>query len=403
MTGNVHIPQGTQDYLPLEYAYKAKVESTFLQQFTEWGYQPVETPVLEYLDVFTGAQNGFEEQSMFKLTDQEGRLLALRPDLTIPLARLCCTKLRELEQVRLCYVGNAYQFAAQRERAGLREYTQAGVELLGPDCPAADSEVVALAIEALQQTGLQGFQIEIGQAEFFKGLMEDAGLPQEEIDAAAMDVESKNTLALEIRLQQAGVDETLKNRILELPLLYGGREVLARAREYSANPRCIRAIDNLEQVMDQLARYGVNQSVSVDLGMVPSLHYYTGIIFRGMVEDMGYPLLTGGRYNNLLRRFGKDMPATGFAVYIKPLLIALERQGVLRAERQGNVIIGVEGEVSDLVIAAIRAMRMSGMQVEQFHGTREEMTAYAAATNARSAMWYDAQGRSYHVYGKEER
>ena len=326
------IPYGVQDYLPIECAHKNQIEQAILKLFGDSDYQRVETPILEYMDVFSTGVGAFDQESMFKLSDNKGQLLVLRPDMTMPMARLAATKLKDQEVLRLSYCGDIFHFFESEDSANLKQVTQLGVELMGVNGAKSDAEVVGLAINALKTAGLQNVQIELGQVEFFKGLIEEAGLNEEEGEAIRHRVEQKDTLAIEMVLQKNGISGVLKNKIMELPVLYGGREVLETARGYSDNPRCIKAIENLEAIIAELDAMGLADCISIDLGLVQSVHYYTGMVFKGISDKLGYPILTGGRYDDLVKQYGRDIPATGFAMGVKPLLIALERQGNLGGE-----------------------------------------------------------------------
>lgn len=387
------VPEGTQDYLPVECRHKRILQQKIERVFESWGFQPVETPAMEYLELFNAGVGAFEQERLFKLIDGQGRLNALRPDITMPLARLAATRMRDEELIRLFYQGNVYNFAGEDANGGLKEYTQMGVELMGEPGVDGDAEVIALSIRVMEAAGLTGFQLEIGQVEFFKGLMEEAGFAAEETEEIRELVERKNFLALELRLQQAGVHGRLKNNIMELPALYGDADVLRTARTYSTNRRCLAALDNIERILIILADYGLDRFVSIDLGMVQSIHYYSGIIFRGMVEHLGYPILTGGRYDHLVAEFGRDLPATGFAMSVKAMLIALERQGFLdTGPGPVDQMVGFDPDFRSQAIGIIEAARMGGKSVEQYFGDRDKLGQAARNRNAEEALWVGKNG-----------
>ncbi len=396
-----HIPPGTQDYLPVECAHKRELEERARRTFAAWGYDEVETPSMEYYDVFRGTVGDFEQERLFKLTDSSGRLLVLRPDLTMPLARVAATKLADRSVARLFYVGDAYQFAGTPNAGGAREFAQTGVELLGQCGPLADAEVIALAITALKTAGLTDFQIDIGQVEFFKGLMEEAGLSPEQSEQVRLHVDDKNMLAIEMLMQEAGVSGELRNRILELPMLYGGPEVLDVADSYTGNSRSRRAIRSMRETLAVLSGYGLDEHISIDLGMVQSINYYSGVIFRGISRYLGYPLLAGGRYDGLMAEFDRPMAATGFALYVKPVLIALERQGSLNGARPVDAVAAVSAGDGAAALAALQALRAQGMRVEQYYGEPDGLIAYARQRGASIALRW--QGAAYAEVWKEDR
>lgn len=235
---------------------------------------------------------------MLKTFDNHGRILVLRPEFTTPIARLAASKLRgEALPLRLCYLGTAYANPSPKGARQRAEFTQAGVELMGCDGAQADAEVVMLALESMRASGLADYMVEIGQVDFFKGLMEEAGLDEETTELVRTYVEEKNMLAIELLLRGNGAAEAAIARIRELPMLFGGREVFARAEKLSASPKCRAALENLRAIYDALCACGFEDFVTIDLGMVHAIGYYTGMIFRGISASFGQPLLSGGRYD----------------------------------------------------------------------------------------------------------
>lgn len=288
----------------------------------------VETPVLEYIDVFSIGSIGFETEDMFKLSDSNGSLLVLRPDITMPIARMAATKLKDENYLKLCYCGNVFHLQGEKNE-GYKQVTQIGIELLGDDSYNADAECLILAINSLKEAGLEDFQIEVGQTQFFKGLMKEAGFDDADYEQMRRYVEMKDMLSMEMMLKEKNVELSLRNDILELPALYGGTEILKTAGKYSKNKLCKKAVENVEKVLKTVEKAGLIDYVSIDFSIVQSVHYYTGIVFKGICHNLGYPLLTGGRYDNLIKNYGKDMPAVGFAMTSKHILIALDREGKL--------------------------------------------------------------------------
>ena len=323
-----NIPYGLQDYLPLEYSHKETTENKIIDCFKQSGYQMVETPILENYDVFCVRSGGFEAEDMFKLTDSNGSLLVLRPDITMPIARMAATKLKDEENLKLCYCGNVFHLKGEKNE-GYKQVTQIGIELMGDNSYKADAECLIMAIKSLKESGLNDFQIEVGQTEFFKGLMKDAGFDDASYEQMRRFVEMKDMLSMELMLKDKNIALDLRNDILELPALYGGIEILETARKYSKNPLCKKAVENVEKVLKIVEQEGLIDYISIDFSIVQSVHYYTGIVFRGICPNLGYPLLTGGRYDNLVKNYGKDMPAVGFAMTSKHILIALDREGQL--------------------------------------------------------------------------
>jgi ATP phosphoribosyltransferase regulatory subunit len=390
LSNKTHLPPGTQDYLPEECAHKRDIEGKARRCFSSWGYDEIETPCMEYMEVFRGSVGDFEQERMFKFSDSTGRLLALRPDITMPLARLAATRLSGSGKLRMFYIGNAFQFSGSDAAAGMREFTQTGVELMGEPGPMADAEVIALSIAVLKAAGLRDFQIDIGQVQFFKGLMQEAGLTDEQAEEARRLVEDKNMLAIEMLMQRAGISGSLRNRIMELPALYGGAEVLQTAGTFSTNKICRGALEYMKQTLDALSNYGMDEYISIDLGMVQSINYYSGIIFRGISKYLGHQLLAGGRYDRLVEEFGRNLPATGFAFSLKPVLIALERQGGLPCGCKLEAVACFKPGDGPGPLMALEAMRAQGRRIEQFYGSCAELAEYAAGRGAEEALcWKD--------------
>ncbi len=397
----LYTPAGVQDDLPDACRAIRALEARAEKVFAQWGYEPVAPAVVEHMEVFTNQVSAFPQEAMFKFCDQEGRLLVLRPDITTTAARLAATRLRDEDILRLSYRGPAFHFSGEDHTAGLREFTQMGVELMGVEGPQADAEVIALAITALKEIGIDSFQIDVGQVNYFIGLAEDAGLSGAAIEQLRQAVEQKNSLSIEMLLQEAQVEEKTRERILQLPMLYGGKEVLDTARDYSSNPRCRQAVENIEAVWSILEEYGLADYLSIDLGMVQSIGYYTGIIFRGMCEQMGYSILTGGRYDKLVGEFGRDMAATGFAMGVKPLLTALERRGCIEADKPVDAVVGYAPEARRQALTWMAQLRDQGLRVRQSFDGLSVLKPYAQANPQIKVYWVQPDAVSTLLPGKE--
>ena len=276
---------------------------------------------------------------MFKFTDSQGRILVLKPDMTIPIARVAATKLKEnVWPAKIFYVGNTFSFS---ELGGgkQKEYTQAGVEVLGVNSPEADAELIALAIQALKLAGIEEFQIDIGQVDFFRGLMEQSGLPSIEAEQIRELIDTKDFVGVEQLVNKHNIPDELKELILNLPSYFGSIDVIDELSKKNVSGKALRALEYLKNVIAILEDWGVGDHISIDLGMVQSLNYYTGIVFRGFTHSVGYPVLSGGRYDNLVQRFGKDCPATGFSLGINMIMTALERQGSYKCPFKAVIIL----------------------------------------------------------------
>jgi len=339
---NIYTPEGVQDILFESCRQKRLLESRIREAFRLNGYKEIETPTIEYYDTFGGERGLIKQESMYKFCDAKGRLLVLRPDLTVPVARVAATKLKdEPIPIKCFYIGNAFSFD---ELGGGRqnEFTQAGCELLGINSAEADAEVVAMAIEAVKAAGIDEFQIDIGQVGFFKGLMEESGLSEDEIEEVRALIDQKNLVGVEQVMDRHKVREPLKRLILDLPKLFGARDILQKINPEDIGKEATRAIENIKEVLEILDDRNLAQYVSLDLGMVQSLNYYTGIVFRGYTYGVGFPILSGGRYDKLLAKFGRECEATGFSLGINMVMMALERQKKLSKQEPEGVFITYE-------------------------------------------------------------
>ena len=339
---NIYTPEGVQDILFESCSQKRLLESKIRKAFILNGYKEIETPTIEFYDTFGGERGLINQESMYKFCDSKGRLLVLRPDLTVPVARVAATRLKdEVLPIKCCYIGNTFSFD---ELGGGRqnEFTQAGCELLGINSPEADAEVVAMAIETVKSTGIEEFQIDIGQVGFFKGLMEESGLSEDEIEEVRELIDQKNLVGVEQVMDRHKVKTPLKRIILDLPKLFGSRDILQNINSEDIGKEATKAIENIKAVLEILEDRNLAQYVSLDLGMVQSLNYYTGIVFRGFTYGVGFPILSGGRYDKLVAKFGRDCEATGFSLGINMVMMALERQKRLVKQQPEGVFITYE-------------------------------------------------------------
>jgi len=312
-------PPGMRDRLPEEAERLVALQQKFRETFTRWGYREVTTPTLEYLEtIIRGAGEGVEDR-LFKLVGIEGELLAFRPEMTVPIARLVATRLgTEALPYRLCYIASIFRGKETRGDR-LRESTQAGVELVGAPGIDADAEVVALAVESMQEAGVEGFEVGIGHVGFLRELLAD-GI--EEGDQAEIKelLYRQDFVGLQERLQELDVDQGISEAILRLPAMRG-TQALEEARRLCPTEPARAALEELQDLLEALQDYCPRGRIQVDLGIIRDFDYYTGVVFEGYAGNLGYPILGGGRYDHLLDRFGLPLPATGFALDVDRILV----------------------------------------------------------------------------------
>ncbi len=389
----LQIPSGMQDTLPGECARKRQLEGLLRRLFTLQGYQEIETPILEYYDALDDRTWGYRPEDVWKTFDATGRILAVRPDSTIPAARVAAGRLAAAPlPLRLCYLQSATKTLTDTSSL-LCEETQCGVELMGEASPEADAEVIALAIRALTDAGLRDFQMELGQAQFVAGFLQEAGLTEEQSAALRGMIERKNPLDMQLYLKQLDVSADAASRLMRLPRLFGGADVLDEAEQLTRHPLCRSAIDNLRQILAILEEYGCSEYVSIDLGMAHQANYYSGTIFRGLVAELGQPLLSGGRYDELPARFGRALPATGFALSMKLLMIALERQGAAFAAPIPDVAVAFAPGCRKAALAYARAQQEKGVSAALMYGmSPEALRGQVDAGLAQSAVYITEDG-----------
>ncbi|MDR1570126.1 MAG: ATP phosphoribosyltransferase regulatory subunit [Oscillospiraceae bacterium] len=388
-------PQGFQDTLPDECAFSQRLRDKLRSLFEGWGYLAIETPILETYDLFNVGPGALPQQRMWKTTAPDGRILVIRPDLTTPAVRLACARLSDAPlPLRLFYQQSVLKFPGveRSAREGV-ESRQTGVELLGETAPEADAEAVGLAIRALKEMGLINFRIDIGHVGFFKGLMDEAGLSPEQTEQLRALVEEKNQLAIALMLRDASGMETAAQRIMGLPMLFGGLEVIEQARRMSSHPLCRSSLDNLAALFGLLHEDGLDKYCSIDLGMVHAIHYYTGTVFRGITGAVGQPLLSGGRYDALPESMGRAIGAVGFGLTLEPLMSALTRQGNGAELPRPGALIGYAPGCRAAAFAEAERLRALGTPVAMVYtGDMPAMIERARVEGIASVVFAETDG-----------
>lgn len=371
----LEIPYGTRDFLPQEAAEKRAVETELMELFTAWGYDEIVTPAIEFLDTLTIGNGQRIEPYMFKFFDHHNRTLALRYEMTTPIARVVGSRMKEaLLPIKISYISNVYRY--EQAQAGRQcEFYQAGVEFMGSATHAADAEVLALATEGLRRGGLKDFQICLGQVEFINGLMRQFELSEAEQQTIKHLLEKHDLVGLRQTVAGLALPPGSKALLSQLPLLHGGGEVLDKARRMVVNEQSRRALDDLAALYGLLQAYGVASYVQFDLGVIRDFSYYTGMVFEAYTPGLGFPLCGGGRYDRMLSDFGYACPATGFALGIERLLLALEREGLSRPTIRKDVYLAYAPGREEAAIEAAQERRQRGEVVELSPWAQDEREA----------------------------
>ena len=368
----LHTPDGVRDIYSLECEKKNVLEQRLHQRLKTYGYHDIQTPSFEYFDVFSQEVGTIPSRELFKFFDREGDTLVLRPDFTPSIARSAAKYyMDETRPIRMCYMGNTFVNNSSYQ-GRLKESTQLGAELLGDASPEADAEMIAMVIELLLDAGLKEFQVSIGQIDFFKGFLLAAGLDEEQEFTLRELISNKNNFGIEEFLDDIRMPKPCREAFIRMPQLFGNAEVLKEARRLADNSRSIGAIERLEAVYHALKLYDLTDYISFDLGLVSKYKYYTGVIFQAYTYGTGEPIVKGGRYDNLLARFGKDFAATGFAVVIDQLMSALSRQKIaIPVEADGRLVL-YDASSRDAAIHLAVSMRKDGRPVELVRKTAGE-------------------------------
>lgn len=359
----VHTPDGVSDLMPELCSTKRGLENKLRELFSLRGYKEIETPSIEFYDVYSAGSGAVAQEELFKLFDQQGRILCLRYDGTVPTARAASAMLRETASpVRLFYIGNMFRFS---EFGGGRqkEFGQAGIELIGWRSPEADAEIIAAAIASARACGIEDLQVSLGQVQFFQAVLEKWQIRDEAAEIIREIINKKETLALEENFDLLSIAEDARPVLRLLASGNGSLDQLDQLEKMVPHPLAAEAVRNLRDVISILKDYGYLKYVALDLGMLQSLGYYTGIIFKGFTYGIGFPLFSGGRYDRLVREFGNDVPATGFSLGVNLALAALGRQDKLSPESKKSVLLGCAEADRPRALEAAENMRSRGVGV----------------------------------------
>jgi ATP phosphoribosyltransferase regulatory subunit len=369
------LPYGVADLFFNDAARRRALERALVETFAHWGYSEIIPPMFEYYESLAAEAGPQLREEMYRFFDRDGRTLALRADFTIPTARIVGAKLFDRAMpLRFFYIGSVFRY--EEPKAGMRrEFTQAGIELIGARTPDADAEAIALAMSALRAIGLENFRFTVGNAAYVQALTRDLA-----DDAAALieALRRKNAPELARLIAARDLDPAHKRALAQLPTLWGGAEVLDRAACVNDDARA--AVEHLRAVVARLNDFGVADRITLDLAESRGMAYYTGILFEGFVEGLGFSVASGGRYDNLIAHFGHNIPAVGFAIGIERALLASHPPASIAPE--------VIAQTYDARVAEARA-RGQVIEVDIVNRDENALRAYARVRGAREIWWRD--------------
>ena len=358
-----HTPEGVRDIYRQECSRKQKLQEKLHRVFHQYGFEDIETPTFEYFEVFSKEVGTIPSRELYKFFDREGNTLVLRPDFTPSVSRACATYFNpEKEVVSLCYTGNTF-INNSSFRGRLKETTQMGVERMGDDSPEADAEILAMTVECLLAAGLTEFQVSVGQVDYYKAIFAQTGMSQEEEEELRELISQKNYFGVEELVKNKNMDKSLARVLSQLPQMFGSTEVLEKAKSLTDNPQALKAVARLEEIYELLKVYGYEKYITFDFAMLSKYHYYTGIIFQAYTYGTGEALIKGGRYNQLMKHFGKPAASIGFAIVVDNLLMALSRQKIEMEEEEGVTVITYRKENRIQAIQKAKELRAQGRNV----------------------------------------
>ncbi|MDV2583414.1 ATP phosphoribosyltransferase regulatory subunit [Alkalibacillus haloalkaliphilus] len=363
MAFSQQLPQGVTDLYADDYELKQALTGQLQHVISSYGYQPIQTPTFEYYDLFMNVPGTMNSDQMIKLIDRDGKVLVLRPDATVPIARMVAQSQSEVETYnKFLYVTNIFRMESGESDRSSRSFSQVGVEWFDHAHPLNDIEMIVMAIESLKQSGLKNIQLELGQAGFFQSLLQEAGLTKEQQLVVQQKVDEKNEYELSRLLTQYQVNDQIKNQLIQLPSLFGSPNyVITEAEKIAVNRGMKQSLKRLVELVNQLEQLGYAHYISIDLGLVNHLNYYSGTMFQGYIEGYGKPIIQGGRYDQLTKYFDLETSAIGFGIYLDDLISIVKKQQSFKTSQLETV--DVVTEEKDFVKAMEFAQELRGKGV----------------------------------------
>jgi len=369
-------PPGATDVMLGDAVRKFAIESALRRRFEAWGYAEVVPPIFERYETLLAG--GIRPEWVYRFTDPSGEVLALRPDLTTQVARVVATRLRnQPKPLRLFYSGNVVRLP-KPGNGSRTEFSQAGIELVGCSKAIADAEVVAISIEALSQMEIDDFHIYLGQSSFFRGIAEETQLCDTEISEIKELLDRKDRQTLDRLLSRLDLTSEQRRMILACLDLCGRQEVLDRAYALAENPTSRAAVENLAEIYQVLEDCDLTERVLIDLAEVRGLDYYTGMMIEGFSQSLSVPILGGGRYDNLIGKFGYACPAVGCAFDV-PRLAAISGKGSSLPRASAEVLVRMQASERKAAYEIATALRTEGRRVEMDVTGCDEAEALAYA------------------------
>ena len=360
---HLHTPDGVRDIYESECEKKLLLEEAIMKVIRLCGYRSIQTPSFEYEAVYRRGSGAAASSDLYKFLDRDGNTLVLRPDFTPAIARVCATALADSPlPLRLSYMGSTFRNHTSF-RGELKEVTELGAELIGDDSIEADAEIAALTVKCLLSAGITDFQVSIGENDFFKGIVNEAGLDSETEETLRELIINKNLFGVEKLIGEKEVTPQVRAALEELPGLFGGFDILEKAKALAVNEESRMAVERLRKLHELLALYGCSERITFDFSMLGSMDYYTGVTFKAYTYGTGDAIAKGGRYDKLLSKFGKDTPAIGFVVVVDEIMSALRHQKKLPESPAKRTLLVYGEEMRDEAILLAEKLRDNGQMI----------------------------------------
>ncbi len=390
----LHTPEGVRDIYNQECARKLLLQENLQKLLEQYGYHAIQTPTFEFFDIFGREIGTTPSKDLYKFFDREGNTLVLRPDITPSVARAVTKYFAQEDMpIRLWYQGNTF-INNSSYQGRLKESAQLGAELVGDASVEADAEILALVVQSLLTAGLTRFQVSVGHVDFLKGLAEEAHLSGETMEELTELISNKNFFGVEELVAPLPMDESLKRLFSRLGQMYNDSGELAPCLELAEGyPVLAGAIRHLQELYDTCRLYQVENYISMELGIISSYRYYTGIIFAGYTFGSGEAIVKGGRYDDLLPYFGKNAPSIGFAVAVDQLLAALSRQKIAVSAPEPASLVVYDLSRKEEAIAYAREQRSLGRKLmltgKKADRSRADYEAYAQRFDCVETVFFD--------------
>lgn len=353
----LHTPEGVRDIYGTECLERQEVIERIRKVLRSYAYSEIETPSFEYFDIFNMDKGSAPSNEMYKFFDRNNNTLVMRPDFTPGIARSAAKYFADEElPIRLSYLGKTFKNEPQHQ-GKLHETTQIGCELINDDSSAADAEMLASIVDVIRASGLKDFQIEIGEVEFFEGIIEEAGIGHNEEEDIKGLIQMRNFFGLSEYVDKLDISAESKEALCSFDKFFGGVEMLDNAEKITGNEKALTAIGRLRKVYNVLRFYGYEDYIGFDLGMLNGYGYYTGIVYRAYTYGTGSAIVRGGRYNNLLAKFGKEAPSIGFAIMVDDLMMAVSRQHIAIDTDANRALVIYEIENQKPAVRLAEALR----------------------------------------------